>query len=47
MRRQILICLAVIGTSLVLGGCAGPCGFVWDDWFNQPKTCHQQRIGPS
>jgi len=45
VQRRVLIALAMVGTALVLGGCAGPCGWIWDDWFYPPKTCHRQAIG--
>jgi hypothetical protein len=45
MRRRALIGLAIVGAALALSGCAGPCGWIWDDWFYPPKTCHQQHIG--
>jgi len=44
MRRRVLAALAILGT-LALAGCAGPCGFIWDDWFYPPKSCHRQHIG--
>jgi len=45
VQRRVLIALAIVGTGLVLSGCAGPCGWIWDDWFYPPKTCHRQAIG--
>jgi hypothetical protein len=45
VQRRVLIALAIFGSALVLTGCAGPCGWIWDDWFSPPKTCHRQAIG--
>jgi len=46
VQRRVLIALAIVGSALVLSGCAGPCGWIWDDWFYPPaKTCHRQAIG--
>jgi hypothetical protein len=45
VRRRALIALTVLGTALVLSGCAGPCGWIWGDWFYPSKTWHRQAIG--
>jgi hypothetical protein len=45
VQRRVLIALAIVGSALVLTGCAGPCGWIWDDWFSPPKSCHRQAIG--
>jgi hypothetical protein len=45
VQRRVLIALAIVGSALILSGCAGPCGWIWDDWYHPAKTCHRQAIG--
>ncbi len=45
VQRRVLIALAILTGALVLSGCAGPCGWIWDDWYYPPKSCHRQAIG--
>jgi hypothetical protein len=45
VQRRVLIALAIFGSALILSGCAGPCGWIWDAWVYPPKTCHRQAIG--
>ncbi len=35
-RGAVVVCLMTLG--LMLGGCT-KCGFWWDDWRNEPKSC--------
>jgi hypothetical protein len=35
-RFTTLICLIVLGATLA--GCT-KCGWIWDDWTAQPKSC--------
>jgi hypothetical protein len=38
MKKAVAILLLGM-FGLALAGCAGPCGFIWDDW-RWSKSCH-------
>jgi hypothetical protein len=41
VMKKGLAVLLLTTFALALGGCSGPCGFIWDDW-RYGKSCRSE-----